>query len=108
MAVNGGKIFTHPDGNLILPGITKRAVIDLCQKLNVPVIEKPVTETSLTDVEELMIVGTGNEILPVTKVNDQLIGDGRPGPVTRKLQSAFFDITYRKMGGEKRYWFEEK
>ncbi len=104
LGIKNGKLYTHPDGNLVLPGITKKAVFNLCQELKIPVIEEPLPEKSLTDMDELMIVGTGNEILPVVKVNESLIGGGHPGPITRKLQQAFFDITYRKLGNEKDFW----
>lgn len=106
LGIRNGKLYTHPDGNLILPGITKKAVFDLCPDLNIQVIEEAMPEKSLVNMDELMIAGTGNEILPVVKINEILIGGGQPGPVTRKLQQAFFNITYRKLGNEKKCWLD--
>jgi D-alanine transaminase len=96
MAVIGDTVFTHPDSNLILPGITKKAVIHLCDELCIPLTERPVSieETHLFD--ECFITGTGSEIMPVIKIDGKSVGNGRPGSVTRRLQEAFFKITYGK------------
>jgi D-alanine transaminase len=88
-AVFDGQLVTHPKTNLILAGITRQVVLDLCQQLNIAPLESPIRERDLTKASELMIVSTTVEILPVVQVNDWLVGDGKPGPVTRKLQQAF-------------------
>ena len=93
-------VYTHPDSNLILPGITKKTVIGICRKLGLKIIERPVMEIETSSFEECFITGTGSEITPVIQINDKKVGDGLPGPVTRQLQKAFFEITYRDLAGE--------
>jgi D-alanine transaminase len=100
MAVMQGIVFTHPDSNLILPGITKKTVIGICGELGLKIIERPVMEIETSSFEECFITGTGSEITPVIQIDDKKVGDGLPGPVTRQLQKAFFRITYKELGGE--------
>jgi D-alanine transaminase len=96
MAVMGETVFTHPDSNLILPGITKKAVIRLCDEHCIPITERPITylETSLFD--ECFITGTGSEIMPVVEIDGKPVGNGKPGSVTIRLQEEFFRMTYGK------------
>ena len=84
MAVMGGAVYTHPDSNLILPGITKQILIRLCHEMNIPVIERPVTFEETSIFEECFITGTGSEITPVIRIDDIAIGNGRPGPLYPK------------------------
>ena len=88
-AVFDGRLVTHPRTNLILGGITRQVVLDLCRRLNVACLESPIHDRDLKKASELMIVSTTVEVLPVVQVNDWLVGDGKPGPLTRKLQQAF-------------------
>lgn len=88
-AVIGGQLITHPKTQAILPGVTRDVVLDLCRELGIPAREYPVLESELRRAEELMVLGTTTEVMPVTRVNDWQVGDGRPGPVTKRLQEAF-------------------
>jgi D-alanine transaminase len=91
-AVFDRELVTHPLSNLILAGVTRRAVLELCQGLGVPFKESPIPESELRQASELMILGTTTEIMPVVQVDDWCVGDGRPGPVTRRLQQAFREL----------------
>jgi D-alanine transaminase len=88
-SVFDGCLFTHPKTNHILAGITREIVLDLCRELDLPWSESPISEAKLREASELMIVGTTTEIMPVVQVDDWQVGNGQPGPVTRKLQQAF-------------------
>ena len=88
-AVFEGQLFTHPKSPYILPGITRDVVLSLCGELKIPVQEYPILEKELKKADEMMVVGTTTEIMPVVQVNDWPVGDGQPGPVTRKLQQIF-------------------
>ena len=88
-AVFGGQLVTHPRTNLILGGITRQVVLDLCHRLDIPSLESYIQDRDLKKASELMIVSTTVEVLPVVQVEDWPVGDGEPGPVTRKLQQAF-------------------
>ena len=87
--VFGGHLVTHPATHHILAGVTRRVVLDLCAELEIPVLESPIDRQALPEAEELMILGTTTEIMPVVQVDDRQVGSGRPGPLTRKLQQAF-------------------
>jgi D-alanine transaminase len=96
MAVMGGTVFTHPDSNLILPGITKKVLIRLCTELSIPLIERPVDNTETPLFDECFITGTGSEVMPVVEIDGKPVGNGKPGPVTMRLQDELFRITYGK------------
>lgn len=91
-AIINGELHTHPDSNLILPGITRAIVLELCQELNIPVRLFPILESKLKTIDELMILGTGSEVMPVIQVDDWQVGNGKPGPITLKLQKAYKDL----------------
>lgn len=95
-AVREGALWTHPESQLILSGITRRTVLVLCRELQIPIREIPIREAELGAVEEAMLLGTTSDVMPVVRVNDQQIGDGRPGPVTRRLQDAFQSLFTRE------------
>jgi len=101
LAVKNGIVYTHPDSNLILSGITKSVVIRLCNEHNIQVIEEPVKAAEIKIYDEWFMTGTGSEIIPVVQIDDIIIGNGKPGPVTRQLQKEFFRITYEELAGEK-------
>jgi D-alanine transaminase len=88
-AVMDGTVYTHPKSHYILPGITRSVVIELCSKIGLKLVEYPVLESQLETADEMMIVSTTNEVMPVVKYDDKQVGEGIPGPVARKLQKAF-------------------
>ncbi len=101
LAVKKGILYTHPDSDLILPGITKQVVFRICRGINIQVAEEPIAASEIKEFNEWFITGTGSEILPVVKIDELTIGNGKPGPVTRLLQREFFRITYEELAGEK-------
>ena len=88
-AIFDGVLHTHPDSPHILPGITREIVLELCAELGIPVRMFPILEYRLRNVDELMILGTGSEVMPVVQVDGWNVGNGTPGPVTRRLQEAY-------------------
>jgi D-alanine transaminase len=84
-----GAIRTMPNSPGILPGVTRKLVLELAAKAGVPVVQEPLHRDDLARVSELFLSGTSMEICPVVRVDSQAIGDGKPGPVTRRLQEAF-------------------
>jgi D-alanine transaminase len=101
LAVKKQTVYSHPDSEFILPGITKSVIIRLCKDLGIPVVEKPIRAKEIDSFDEWFITGTGSEIIPVIKINDSIVGQGKPGPVTRRLQQEFLRITYEALAGEK-------
>jgi D-alanine transaminase len=105
MGVKDGIIFTHPDCNLILPGITKKVIFNICRESGIIIKENAVREADIFELDELFVTSTGDDIMPVVEVNNKPIGNGTPGQLTRRIQSIFFDMTYKKLGGENKTWF---
>lgn len=93
MAVKNGVVYTHPDSNLILPGITKKVVMEICQANGIRVIEEGIQGSELFRMDEMLIVGTGSEVTPVVQIDENLINDGKPGPLTLFIQEKFFEQT---------------
>jgi D-alanine transaminase len=83
-----GKVLTRPNSNAILPGITRGLTLRLAGRARIPVQEHVLCRDDLARVSELFLTGTTAEVLPVVRVDGKLIGDGRPGPITRQLQEA--------------------
>jgi D-alanine transaminase len=84
-----GAVLTAPNSNAILPGITRGLILRLAAQAGIPVREQLLKRSDLTHVSELFLTGTTSEVLPIVQVDDQPISDGRPGPVTRRLQEAY-------------------
>ncbi|MBI4787748.1 MAG: D-amino-acid transaminase [Chloroflexi bacterium] len=94
-AVFSGVFITHPATNYILAGITRAVVLNLCRDLGIPFQEAPIFEKDLRDAEELVLLGTTTEVMPVVQVDEWMVGAGTPGPITVKLQDAFRAYTQR-------------
>lgn len=97
--VDRGELVTPPPYVGILEGITRNCVIELAGSLGVPFAEKVFTLLSVYRAEECFLTGTGAEVIPVVRVDDRQIGDGRPGPVTRRIMEAF-NAAVRREGVE--------
>jgi len=93
MAVKNGVVYTHPDSNLILPGITKIVIREICTANNIPLVEEGISASELSGMDEMMIIGTGSEVSPVVQMDELLVGNGKPGPVTLFIQKKFFEQT---------------
>jgi D-alanine transaminase len=89
LAVIDGTLVTYPECNYILPGITRDLTLRLAHELAIPVKLGPILAERLFQVEELFLSGTTTGIMPIARVDGRAIGEGRPGPMTRKLQQAF-------------------
>lgn len=80
-------VYTYPEGNSILPGITRGVIKELCKKTEVPFIEKFIPVEDLVKADELFLLGTTTEVMPVIQVEDSIIKNGIPGNITRLLQN---------------------
>uniref|UniRef100_UPI003217D4C2 D-amino-acid transaminase n=1 Tax=uncultured Draconibacterium sp. TaxID=1573823 RepID=UPI003217D4C2 len=92
LAVKNGTVVTRPLSNLILPGITRKVILEICTSNKIPFEERSFTKEELLEMDELFIAGTGSEITPVVQVDDKIIGTKRPGEITRLLQKKFFEL----------------
>lgn len=94
--VRNGTLITPPVYLGILPGITRATVIDLARERGYPVIEAPFTTAHIYTSDEVFLTGTGAEVIPVVRVDNRTIGDGKPGPITKELISAFRQLTQKE------------
>lgn len=90
--VRQGALITPTFAASILPGITRRSVIRLAEAMDIKVIERNVPREALYLADEVFFTGSAAEITPVRSIDDMPIGDGRRGPITKRLQDAFYDI----------------
>ena len=81
-----------PPTSTNLPGVTREAVLELAGKLGLETHERPFTLYDVWSANEAFITGTAAEIGPVVEVDGRTIGDGKPGPITRKLMAAFREL----------------
>ena len=94
--VRDGKILTPPLGASVLPGITRDTVMQLAESMKIPLVETLVPREMLYIADEVFFSGTAAEITPIRSVDRIVVGKGARGPVTEKLQKAFFDIVNGK------------
>lgn len=88
-----GIVYTHPDGRLVLPGITKMKVLQLCQQLEIPYREEPVPVEALNNAQECFVTNSVWEIVPIVKVDGKSVGNGTLGSITKRLQAAYIAAT---------------
>src|SRR5262249_53517738 len=82
-------VLIPPQTNTRLPGITRRWLVGATGQLQIPTREQALTRSDFARLGELFLTGTTTEVLPLVEVDGQRIADGRPGPVTRRLQEAY-------------------
>jgi branched-chain amino acid aminotransferase len=99
--VKDGKLSTPPLSAGALYGITRATVIELAKKIGLEVSEPNLTRYDLFNADECFVTGTGAEIMPVVKIDARVIGDGKPGPLTRRLVTDYHALT--KVSGEPIY-----
>jgi branched-chain amino acid aminotransferase len=91
--VKNGALFTPPLSAGALYGITRQTVIELAEAAGIKVSEPNLTRYDLFNADECFLTGTGAELIPVVKIDGRVIGTGRPGKLTRKLEDQYHDLT---------------
>ncbi|GGJ12851.1 D-amino-acid transaminase [Paenibacillus hunanensis] len=92
LIVKDGVIYTHPNGNLILDGITKQVVKRLAHQLDIPYVEQAFSKQQLMDADEVFLTSTTMEATPIISIDGRPVGTGTPGVVTRRLQVAYVEL----------------
>jgi branched-chain amino acid aminotransferase len=87
--VRHGELFTPAVTCGILEGITRNVVVELAEANGTSCHQQPLTVEELYSAEECFLTNTSMELMPVTQVDDRMIGNGRPGPVTNQLHDEF-------------------
>ncbi|MFM1769773.1 MAG: hypothetical protein RJA22_2302 [Verrucomicrobiota bacterium] len=91
--VKRGHLYTPPLSAGALYGITRGTVIDLAREAGIPVSEPNLTRYDVYVADECFLTGTGAEIIPVTQIDGRVIGNGKPGPITRDLVKNYKRVT---------------
>jgi D-alanine transaminase len=87
--VKDEKLITPPKGPLLLPGITRDLVLELAHENNIPCAEHVISEQELHNADELMLTSSTREILPVTKLDDHPVGEGKPGALWKRIMELY-------------------
>jgi branched-chain amino acid aminotransferase len=87
-AVRGGQVATPERG--MLEGITRRTVLELAETLGIPARARRVAAAEVRSADEVFVTSTAGGVMPVTRVDGARVGDGRPGPLTRRLRDAYW------------------
>ena len=90
--VRNGVLYTPPLANSALSGITRDSVLTLARHLGLTVVEQPLPREMLYIADEVFFTGTAAEVQPIRSVDKILVGEGKPGEITRKLADEFFAI----------------
>jgi branched-chain amino acid aminotransferase len=87
--VKNGVVYTPTTYDGILEGVTRKVILELCKKHDIPCVEKTLQKHDLYVADEFFLTGSGAEVIPVTKIDGRIVGTGLPGPISRRLIEAF-------------------
>lgn len=94
--VRDGILITPTLSNDILEGVTRRSIIELAKDLEIPIEVRTVDRSELYVADEAFYSGTGAQVAWISSVDHRTIGDGKIGPITKKLQETFFNVVRGK------------
>jgi D-alanine transaminase len=97
--VSKGVLLTPPKSNLMLPGVTYDVVLELARQEGMTHAVRAISEAELRGAEEVWITSSTKEVLAVTRLDGVVVGDGRPGPVFRRMHAAYQDYKHAVMRG---------
>lgn len=95
-----GVLVTPPKGVLLLPGITRDLVLELAAGAGQSAEERPIGVDELRSADEIWLTSSSREVLPVTRLDDRAVGDGRPGPNWRRIDQLYQAYKARLRRGE--------
>jgi branched-chain amino acid aminotransferase len=101
--VKNGSVITNDKDDSIVMGITRDSVIQIARDLGLPMEIRPISVADVRGADELFFTGTAVEVTPIKELDDRLIGDGSPGPITRRIQATFFDAVHGRLP-QYRHW----
>ena len=92
IVTQAGALVTRPLSNAILPGITRKAVLALAQETGRPFEERLINVRELSEAAEAFYTSASAFVMPVVELDGKALGDGRPGPVARRLRELYFAV----------------
>ena len=87
--VSDKTLFTHPESNNILSGVTRKNILRIAQDCGIRIREEAIQENRIRFIEEAFITNTSAEVMPVIELGGNMLGDGVPGPITRIIRDKF-------------------
>lgn len=87
--VSGGALLTPPTGHLLLPGITRQLALELAREHAMPLREQPIPIETLRAADEIWLSSSTREVLPVTLLDGEPVGSGRPGPLWQRMDALY-------------------
>jgi D-alanine transaminase len=87
--VKDGCLVTHPAGTGILNGVTRLALLKIANRAGVDLVERPFSVDEAISADEAFLTSTSSFLIPVVRIDDKQIGDGRPGPVSAGLLAQY-------------------
>jgi branched-chain amino acid aminotransferase len=90
--VKGRTLVTPPIQEGLLAGITRESVMTIARDQGYEVVEHALVRTDLYMADEAFFTGTAAELTPIREVDNRVVGEGKPGPITKRLQSRYFDV----------------
>ncbi|HEX6155699.1 MAG TPA: D-amino acid aminotransferase [Burkholderiales bacterium] len=100
--VKRGVIQSPPKSNLILPGITYDVIVELAAANGMPLEFRAVTEAEVRAADEIWVTSSSKEVLAIVELDGKRVGDGRPGPVFRRMYQAYQEFKQKVMRAGKR------
>ena len=98
--VRDGEVLTPPNGHAILPGITRALILELAREAGLVCREAEIDEENLGRADEIWLASSTKEVLPVTTLDGEPLGDGRPGPIYQRMIEQYDDFKRRFRAGE--------
>lgn len=96
--VREGRLLTPPVDEGLLAGITRQAVLELAAEVGIPAEQRALTIQDVLDAEEVFLTNSIMEVMPVVRVEQHEVGQGKPGPVTLRLAETYRDLVKRETG----------
>ena len=100
--VKGGTVIAPPKSNLILPGVTYDVVIELARANSLALEVRDVAEAEVRGADEVWVTSSSKEVFPIVELDGRKVGDGRPGPVFRRMYQLYQDFKQKVMRAGKR------
>ena len=95
IVTKGGALVTRPLSHAVLPGITRKAVLALAEETGLSFEERLINARELPEAAEAFYTSASAFVMPVVEIDGKPLGDGRPGPVARRLRELYFAFAER-------------
>ena len=95
--VKGGVILSPPKSNLILPGITFDVVAEIAQGAGLPLEYRAVAEAEVRGADEIWVTSSSKEVLAIVTLDGKPVGDGKPGPMFRRMHGLYQEFKQKVM-----------